>query len=149
MTLQVRHSRNEFSAGGIVYKKNNNVIEWLVVQHSKHKGWIFPKGLIGDKLEGESKEETDLREVEEEGGIKAKIVLNKPYSTPYFYTIQGTKIFKTVYFFLMEYISGDIKNHDNEVSDIKWLPKDEVIKVLSFPADKKMFMKAEKVAPVA
>jgi len=39
-----------------------------------HHGWVFPKGLIGDHIEGESKEATALREVEEETGVKGKII---------------------------------------------------------------------------
>ena len=142
MSLQQRHGRSEFSAGGIVYKIVNNVPVWLIVQHSKHKGWIFPKGLIGDRVEGEGKEETALREVEEEGGINAKIVLDKPFFTNYVYTFEGQKIFKTVYFYLMEYVSGEIENHDWEVSEAKWLSKEDVLKQLSFKADKVMFAKA-------
>ncbi len=142
MSLQQRHGRSEFSAGGIVYKIVNNVPVWLIVQHSKHKGWIFPKGLIGDRVEGEGKEETALREVEEEGGINAKIVLDKPFFTNYVYTFEGQKIFKTVYFYLMEYVSGEIENHDWEVSEAKWLGKEDVLKQLSFKADKVMFAKA-------
>lgn len=69
----------EFSAGGIVFKrqassvkrKGDNVL-WLVAQHSMHKGWVFPKGFIGDHIEGESTEETALREVEEETGVREK-----------------------------------------------------------------------------
>ena len=142
MTLQIRHTQKEFSAGGIVYKTENNKIFWLVTQHSLHKGWSFPKGLIGDKIDNESKEETAQREVEEEGGIKAKIVLKEPFSTNYFYTYQGQKIQKTVYFFLMEYQNGDIKNHDFEVSEARWLTTNEVRKILTFPADIQVFAKA-------
>ncbi len=142
MTLQVRHSKKEFSSGGIVYKNVGGKIEWLVVQHSKHKGWIFPKGLIGDINDGEKDTETAVREVQEEGGIKAKIILDKPFVTTYFYTFEGQKIFKTVSYFLMEYESGDIKDHDWEVSDAKWLRADEVKNTLSFLADKKMFEEA-------
>ncbi|MBI3981020.1 NUDIX domain-containing protein [Candidatus Microgenomates bacterium] len=143
MPLQQRHTSREFSAGGIVYKKKDSEVKWLVVQHSLHKRWIFPKGLIGDNVDGETKEQTALREVEEEGGIKARIALDKPFTTTYFYIFKGTRIFKTVYFYLMEYVSGDIKDHDFEVSEAKWLTEEEVLETLSFPADKKMFLEAK------
>lgn len=142
MVLQQRHSKKEYSSGGIVYRIVDNKIQWLVVQHSQHKGWIFPKGLIGDKTDGEKKEETALREVAEEGGIKAEIILDKPFVTNYFYTFGGQKIFKTVSYFLMEYQFGDVKNHDWEVSDAKWLTTKEMREILSFPADKQIFAKA-------
>ena len=55
----------EFSAGGVVYKKQNDQMMILVSQHSGHHGWVFPKGLIGDSIKNEKKEETAIREVEE------------------------------------------------------------------------------------
>ncbi|MDP2672178.1 MAG: NUDIX domain-containing protein, partial [Candidatus Daviesbacteria bacterium] len=60
----------QFSAGGIVYKKENGEIFILVSQHSQHHGWVFPKGLID---EGETKEATAIREVKEEAGVDGKI----------------------------------------------------------------------------
>src|SRR5437868_3767608 len=96
----------EFSAGGIVYKKTPDGLLWLVIQNSSHKGWSFPKGKIGDKIHNETKEVAALREVEEEGGIKAKIVKDIPYESHYFYRFRDYLIKKTVYFFIMEYISG-------------------------------------------
>jgi len=66
----------EFSAGGIVVKKQNGQDVILVSQHSQHHGWVFPKGLIGDHIKDEKKEDTALREVEEETGVKGKIIKN-------------------------------------------------------------------------
>lgn len=146
----------EFSAGGIVYKKFQSPIrqpadkfqiKWLVCQHSQHKGWVFPKGLIGDHPSSgsgqvESREEAAVREVEEETGVKAKIVM--PLKTPvsYFYTWQGEKRFKTVDYFLMGYLSGDIEDHDWEMSAVEWLSEDQVRKRLTYKSDKKAFEKA-------
>lgn len=143
MVLQQRHGKTEISAGGIVFKVDlSGIPKWLIVQHSKHKGWIFPKGLVGDKIDGEEKEETAIREVEEEGGVKARICWKKPFTGSYIYFFQGQKIFKTVYFYLMEYLSGDINNHDNEVSDAKWLATEETEKLLSYTVDREIFRKA-------
>lgn len=130
----------EISAGGIVFKKNKKCL-WLVVQHSQHKGWVFPKGLVGDKKINEKMEEAALREVEEEGGVKAKIVYKKPVKVNYMYRFNEYLIKKTVYYFLMEYITGDPKNHDWEVSEAKFLSPDEVKKTLTYTSDKKAFEK--------
>ena len=62
----------EFSAGGIVFKKDGYQNRNFSSQHSQHHGWVFPKGLIGDKVKGEKKEETAISEVEEETGAKGK-----------------------------------------------------------------------------
>ena len=47
--------QRQFSAGGVVYKRQNSHLYFLVIKHSGHKRWVLPKGWI-DK--GEKKEET-------------------------------------------------------------------------------------------
>ncbi len=138
--------KTETSAGGIVYKKLSSIIHhpssdvvWLITQHSKHKGWGFPKGLVGDKVRGEPMEAAALREVEEEGGVKAKLISKLPKPTQYMYRFQDYLIKKTVYYFLMEYVSGDPKDHDWEMSDAKFVTQDEVKKTLTYKSDKEAF----------
>ena len=73
-----------FSAGGIVVRPDDDPVSGfnetgskkdrslvLVIQHSKHKGWDFPKGHLEA---GESSEQAALREVMEETGIRAEII---------------------------------------------------------------------------
>lgn len=133
----------EFSAGGIVYRKRKaEELSWLVCQHSQHKGWVFPKGLIGDNIEGEKSEETAVREVKEETGIEAKIIQKLKIPATYWYVWKGNKRFKTVYYFLMEATGGDIKDHDHEMSAVEWLPTEEVEKRLTYKSDKEAFAEA-------
>jgi 8-oxo-dGTP pyrophosphatase MutT (NUDIX family) len=134
----------EFSAGGIVFKKEKGEIFVLLSQHSGHHGWVFPKGRIGDHIENEDKEQTAVREVEEETGAKGKI--NKSLKPiVYFYDWEEEKIKKTVYYFLMEYISGDITKHDWEMENVEWLLKKDVEKRLTYPSDKKVWKEAIKL----
>ncbi len=140
--------KTETSSGGIVFKRLKSIVYslksnvvWLITQHSQHKGWVFPKGLIGDNVENESMESAALREVEEEGGVKAKIISNKPIITNYQYMWNDILIKKTVYYYLMEYISGDPKNHDWEMSDAKFMTEEEVKKILTYDSDKEAFEK--------
>ena len=131
----------EFSAGGIVFKKEGGLIQILVSQHSQHHGWVFPKGIIGDKEKSESKETTALREVKEETGVEGKIL--KPIKpVEYWYVMEGEKIKKTVYYFLMEYIGGSIEDHDNEMENVEWLPMDAVEARLTYKADKEAWQEA-------
>ncbi|MBI2611642.1 NUDIX domain-containing protein [Candidatus Gottesmanbacteria bacterium] len=132
----------EFSAGGIVFQKSGKKVLWLVCQHSQHKGWVFPKGLIGDTIKDEKSEDTAVREVEEETGIKAKIIKKLPNPATYWYVWQGDKRFKTVIYFLMEYVKGDIAKHDHEMQDVEWLPTDKVLDRLTYKSDKKAFQEA-------
>jgi 8-oxo-dGTP pyrophosphatase MutT (NUDIX family) len=130
----------EFSAGGIVFKKENNQTLILVARHSGHHGWVFPKGWIE---KGESKEETALREVKEETGIEAKII--KPLTeVTYFYKLNDQRIKKTVSYFVMEYLSGDIKDHDWEMEEVIWLEKEKVLDKVTYATDKVVYQEALK-----
>ena len=80
-----------------------------------------------------------LREVQEEGGIKAKITDNNPVKTTYKYKTGGFLVDKTVYYFLMQYLEGDPKDHDWEVSEAKFVPEEEAAQTLTFPTDKDAF----------
>jgi 8-oxo-dGTP pyrophosphatase MutT (NUDIX family) len=143
----------QFSAGGIVFRSSQNLgfkpkfsnqrIEILVCQHSQHHGWVFPKGLIGDHIKDEGKKETALREVKEETGILGKII--KPLNPiGYWFILDGEKIQKTVYYFIMEYVAGDTDDHDFEMENVEWLKKEKVEKRLTYESDKKVWQEAEK-----
>ncbi|HVT01547.1 MAG TPA: NUDIX domain-containing protein [Patescibacteria group bacterium] len=136
----------EFSAGGVVYKKDPTTASGfmiLVSQHSQHKGWVFPKGLIGDRdqIKGEKKEDTAVREVKEETGADGKIIQEL---TPvvYWYAWEGEKRKKTVYYFIMEYVGGNITEHDHEMSAVEWLNANEVLNRLTYKSDKNVYQEA-------
>lgn len=152
----------QFSAGGIVLRRaqdfgsspqfSKKKIEILVCQHSQHHGWVFPKGLIGDKIQNESTEETAIREVKEETGVLGKIIKEFPPVTYWFIfekdpsASSGQEIIKkTVYYFLMKYVSGNISNHDDEMENVEWLPIDEVEKRLTYKSDKEVWKQAQKL----
>jgi 8-oxo-dGTP pyrophosphatase MutT (NUDIX family) len=136
--------RIQFSAGGVVYKKENSKTFILISQHSQHHGWVFPKGLIGDHIEGENKEETALREVKEETGASGKIIKALTPVT-YWFVFEKEKIKKTVYYFLIEYIDGDITQHDNEMENVEWLPIDKVRERLTYKSDQEVWQEAKKL----
>lgn len=126
--------KREFSAGGIVFNDQGQI---LLVQHSSNKHWSFPKGQIEP---GKNSQETALREVGEEGGVEAGII-DKVGDSKYVYQMDGEKIFKVVTIYLMKYISGDIKDHDWEVSDIGWFDPKEALEKLTFKSEKEVLEK--------
>ena len=137
-----------FSAGGIVIRKSIKGtkstkgikgVEVLVTQHSKHKGWDFPKG---HREIYESEEQTALREVEEETGVKAEI-LERVGETKYFYYEEGERVLKTVAFYLMKYVGEGEATTAFEVSGTKWLAPDEVENQLTFKDTKELWEKAK------
>ena len=136
-----------FSAGGIVLRlrsgssirKDESGWEVLVTQHSKHKGWDFPKG---HREIYESEDQTALREVEEETGVKAEII-ERVGETKYFYYEEGERVLKTVAFYLMKYVSEGEATTAFEVSGTKWLPPEKVESQLTFKDTKALWEKAK------
>lgn len=141
-----------YSAGGIVVRQGKEGPEVLVTQHSKHKGWDFPKG---HREIYESEEQTALREVEEEVGVKAEIV-ERVGQTQYFYYEEGPhsapqggasrgkeKVLKTVNYYLMKYVGEGEATTAFEVSDMKWLPIDKVEEQLTFKDTKQLWLKVK------
>lgn len=124
-----------FSAGGIVIKQDKDGPKVLVTQHSKHKGWDFPKGHIES---GESSEAAALREVEEEVGIKAEII-ERVGQTQYFYYEEGERVLKTVVYYLMKYVGEGEATTAEEVSGKVWLPVEKVEAKLTFKDTKELW----------
>ncbi len=92
---------------------------------------------------GESLEETALREVREETGITGRI-LEKLGEIKYeFYSKQDQyRIFKTVHFYLLVYLSGNENDHDDEADEVRWFPIAEAEKHLTHPNELWILQKA-------
>lgn len=138
MPPETNKPNREYSAGGIVYKKQNDQLLILLIRTSgttaqeRDNVWTFPKGHIN---EGESDEIAAIREVREESGVNAKIIQNLGKSQ-YSFISHKQKIDKMVSWYIMEYISGSIDDHDDEVAEVKWLDINEVSAQLIYQLDK-------------
>jgi 8-oxo-dGTP diphosphatase len=134
--------KRQISSGGVIFKRHNRIIEVAMVAVKGGTVWCLPKGLI-DK--GEIPEKTALREVEEETGLKGRIIEKLGEITYWYYLKEeNAKCRKTVHFFLMEYEGGDISNHDWEVDDAAWFPIDEALDKISYKSEKELIEKARK-----
>lgn len=132
------------SAGGVIFRLAGDTAEVALISVATGKRWGLPKGLV-EKGEGIAR--TAHREVREETGLDGKI-LKMLGRIEYFFALkedEGVKrIFKIVYFFLMEYTGGDVKDHDAEVDDCRWFPINEAIKLMKFEDEKDIIRKARK-----
>lgn len=137
--------KREFSAGGIVFKKQDDQLLILIIRTSgataeeRNNVWSFPKGHID---EGESAEIAALREVREESGVDAKIVQSLG-SSQYSFVFNSESITKTVDWYLMEYVSGSIEDHDDEVAEVRWVDLDTAKAQLTFQLDRDNLEKAK------
>jgi 8-oxo-dGTP pyrophosphatase MutT (NUDIX family) len=154
----------EFSSGGVVFKRQESEILWLIRKTSASdlfpkSYWMLPKGWIDNdtvdvpgpmasgrvKADSISLEKTALREVREETGVEAKIIQKIGTSMYSYIHPKNGKILKFVTFYLMEYIKDDPKGFDWETAEIAWLPYSEAYKKLSFGGEKLMLKKANKL----
>ncbi len=94
--------------------------------------WSLPKGT---PISGETLEETALREVEEETGLKVKIV-SPLDSIGYTFVQSGLRIRKTVHYFIMEPTGGDLGQHDHEFEEVRWIAFAEAPALLSFETER-------------
>jgi NADH pyrophosphatase NudC (nudix superfamily) len=47
-----------------------------------------------------------------------------------------------VRFFLFEYRSGDVADHDHEIEDARWIPLEEAARTLSYTGEREMVLRA-------
>ena len=135
----------QFSAGGVAFRKQDGRIDVALISVGADDRWQLPKGLV-DK--GESTEDAALREVREEAGIDTEIVTRiDKVEYWYFWEENGQRIryHKFVYFYLLRYKAGDVRDHDHEVNDARWVDIDDAIKMLAFDNEKKIMEKAKEL----
>ena len=100
--------------------------------------WTLPKGTPNP---GETREETATREVREETGLDVRI--SGPLdSIEYWFVQSGTRIHKTVHYFLMDQTGGDLGRHDHEFESVRWVPFDEAQSLLTFETERALVARA-------
>jgi 8-oxo-dGTP pyrophosphatase MutT (NUDIX family) len=98
----------------------------------------LPKGHPED---GESPVDAALREVREEAGVEARLV-EALGDVRYWYTRGGRRIAKVVSFFLLQYVSGEVDDHDFEVEHACWMPLEEAARELTYAGEREMAARA-------
>lgn len=126
----------EKSCGAIVYRNIGGTIRYLLIKNRRSSNWSFPKGHIE---KGESLEETAIREVREEAGIKIDIFPD--FMSKSQYTVQN-KIQKTVHIFVATTKDEQTKIQYEEIEDYIWLPYESAHKHLKFENDKNILTDA-------
>jgi 8-oxo-dGTP pyrophosphatase MutT (NUDIX family) len=89
----------------------------------------------------ETPEAAATREVREETGVSAALI-DELGEVEYSYERKGRRIVKRVAFFLFEYRSGDLADHDHEIEEARWMPLEEAARALSYGGEREMVRRA-------
>lgn len=118
------------SSGGVVYRRGVGQIEVVICGRHEPARWSLPKGTPN---EGESLEETALREVREETGLDPALVESLGSINYWFVRPEDkARCSKTVHFFLMTCQGGSVAGHDPEFDEVRWVSADEAMRCLTF-----------------
>lgn len=129
------------SAGGIVVRRDGGRPQLVIGSRRRERDgrtWTLPKGT---PKRGETTEETAVREVMEETGLQVRIT-GPLDSIAYTFVQSGTRIHKTVHYFMMEPTGGDLAGHDHEFDSVRWIDFAEASTTLTFETERALVARA-------
>jgi 8-oxo-dGTP pyrophosphatase MutT (NUDIX family) len=131
---------HETSAGGLVIDGLDGPREEQVaalIGRIDRRGrmlWSLPKGHIE---QGETAEQTAIREVAEETGIRGSVLASLG-RIDYWFVTDGRRVHKTVHHYLMRCSGGELSDEDVEVAEVAWVPIPELPSRLAYADERKL-----------
>lgn len=120
------------AAGGLITRsRRHGAMELAIVHRPAYDDWTFPKGKLNPN---ETPEDAALREVEEETGIRCKLV-GEVGCTSYLDRRGRNKV---VCYWLMEPVGGRKFAAGPEVDQVRWVPVSEAMQLLTYDRDRQL-----------
>lgn len=141
--------RHEISAGGVIWRRDpaGSSFQAALVKPAGQQNWVLPKGHIEA---GESVSGAALREAAEETGLRVRLGAPLGDISYIFSWHEGdggqlVRIFKRVYFFLMECAGGDLSRHDSEIDAVEWMSFDQALERATHKSERGIIARAHKM----
>lgn len=116
---------NEKAAGGVVYRRTEDGI-WVLLIRDRFGKIALPKG---KEEPGETPEQTAVREIAEETGIAARIEALLEETHYDYVKDDGTRVDKTVRFYLLAATGGRLRAQREEIGDARWVTPAEAVRL--------------------
>lgn len=133
------------AAGGVVLRTLDDVPHVLVVHRPRYDDWSLPKGHLDA---GEGPQAAAVREVEEETGVRARIVAPAG-TTEHPVTLAGGSAVKRVHWYLMrpsDTNDPSARPADEEVDVAAWWPVDRALTDLTHAGERALLRPATDAA---
>ncbi|MBQ5782473.1 MAG: NUDIX domain-containing protein [Oscillospiraceae bacterium] len=128
--------KKEKSCGALVFYLKDNKEQVLLIKHSNSGHWSFPKGHVEA---GETEVQTAVREIKEETGVDVDI--DTRFREVVTYSPKKDVIKDVIYFFAVAK-GYETQKQESEVSEVRWVDADKVLKCVSYRNDKELVTKA-------
>jgi 8-oxo-dGTP pyrophosphatase MutT (NUDIX family) len=133
----------QVSAGGVLYKKNENGLQICLIAKRHGRVWALPKGRVNP---GETPEQTAQREVLEETGHLGEISHKIDEIDYHFYWKDNNTLYhKIVTFYLMPLRTENAQPRDSEADEVAWCHPGEAFRRLSYLNEKEIVRKAQRL----
>ena len=137
--------REQVSAGGVVFRRDGERIDVVIVAVGGNNRWQLPKGLVE---KSEKPEIAAVREAREEGGVDSEVVEHIETVEYWYAGLDGgerVRFHKRVHFYLLRYVSGNTSDHDWEVNEARWVPIDDAASQLAFDNERRVVQRAREL----
>ncbi|HET9604747.1 MAG TPA: NUDIX hydrolase [Gemmatimonadales bacterium] len=125
-----RRADLEVSAGGIVFRRDDDGQARFLLIRDSYGNWGFPKGHLE---ENESPADAAVRETAEETGLTHLILQGPIRVIDWHFRFRGRAIHKYCHFFLLESPAGDpVPQAEEGITDYRWLVLPDALDKLSY-----------------